>query len=655
VLVLVQPVQPENKNTTHSESAGTALPLQARDSVRSSYETRVSVAKATKADLDRKSSRVSAARLLLAIAAFSTIVAMVWGPLPETAWLLVVACIVAFVVLVVVHARLRESESRALATLTFFERGLKRLTGEWKKIPYHSTAAPAATHPYADDLDIVGEGSLLHLIDTTATRFGGKRLAEMALAPAVDPVASGRKQQEAVRELSANLEFREQLFVLGSLATAEKSDPAAFIDWTESPEPPRLSPALRVAAFGLPLASAILFGYAKLGGLTRPLYLAPFAIAFVLSLLLSGRLAETFRALDSQRGLVNFAELLRKIEQTTFRASQLLRAHAAFTGVRTAERKSGATRSVDRDRDRGSASERMQRLSRIVSFAEARQNDFFRLFIGPLLLWDVHVAFALEGVRDDLRGCLRDWFEAVGEIEALASLATFAAENPEFSWPTWVAPIATDKPLPKFAATSLAHPLLAREQRVANDLVLDRSLVITGSNMAGKSTLLRTIGCNIVLAYLGAPVCAESMTLGALRIATSMRVRDSVGDGVSRFYAELQKLAVVLEIARAGRETGAPYGLFLLDEILHGTNARERLIGARSFLRELLVAGAVGAVSTHDLELAELEADWSQALRNVHFEEQVENERMTFDYKLREGVVQSSNALRLMRLVGIDI
>jgi DNA mismatch repair ATPase MutS len=267
-------------------------------------------------------------------------------------------------------------------------------------------------------------------------------------------------------------------------------------------------------------------------------------------------------------------------------------------------------------------------------------------------MWDMWCALALDAWRARAGRAAFGWFRALAELEALASIAGYAFENPDATYPEITAEAIFD-------AQALAHPLIDADKRVANDVVIPgrgHALVVTGSNMSGKSTLLRAIGVNVVLANAGAPVCAKAMRVGNLRVATSMRVSDSLEEGTSRFYAELKKLKLVLDLARAAAKTpeqGAV--LFLLDEILHGTNTRERLIGARAILKELLAQGALGAVSTHDLGLGDLENELPGRVVNVHFEEQVENDVMSFDYRLRKGIVQSSNALRLMRVVGLDV
>jgi DNA mismatch repair ATPase MutS len=290
----------------------------------------------------------------------------------------------------------------------------------------------------------------------------------------------------------------------------------------------------------------------------------------------------------------------------------------------------------------------MARLERILGFLFARNNEVWRFFVGPLLLWDIHCVIALERWRIRVGKHVRPWLLAIGDVEALASLAGLAFEQPDYAFPD----IA---PAPCFDAEALGHPLIAAGKRVPNDVALKgagSALVITGSNMSGKSTLLRAIGVNAVLALAGGPVCARRLALGPVRIAASMRVRDSLSEGVSRFYAEVRKLKAVIERAR---ETRIPATLFLLDEVLHGTNSRERLIGARAIVRELVARGAMGGVSTHDLALGDMETELPGAVVNVHFEEQVSGDTMTFDYKLRPGVVHSSNALRIMRMVGIDV
>ena len=242
---------------------------------------------------------------------------------------------------------------------------------------------------------------------------------------------------------------------------------------------------------------------------------------------------------------------------------------------------------------------------------------------------------------------MRRWIGAVGELEALASLGTFAAEHPDFAFPV-IAREGLD-----FTAESLGHPLLAPQKRVTNDVSLRGAgggLLVTGSNMSGKSTMLRSIGVNAVLALAGAPVCAKRLEISVCSVRTSMRIKDSLEEGVSHFYAELGRLKEVVDAADAGEKV-----LFLLDEVLHGTNSRERQIGAKAVVKHLLAKGATGAVSSHDLGLSDLEEESKGRVRNVHFQELVADGKMTFDYQLKPGVVTSANALRLMKVIGINV
>ena len=294
-------------------------------------------------------------------------------------------------------------------------------------------------------------------------------------------------------------------------------------------------------------------------------------------------------------------------------------------------------------------SEAVARLRRLSDLLDARRNQFFAPFAG-LLLWGTQLAFAIEAWRAEHGAALGDWLDAVGEFEALCSVAGYAHECPDDPYPTIVA----EGPL--FDGEGLGHPLIPRARCVANDLELGRSrraFIMSGSNMSGKSTMLRTIGANAVLAMAGAPVRARALTLSPLRIGASLQVRDSLQDGVSHFYAELVRLRAVVDLSRSEGSDGAAGVLFLLDEILHGTNSHDRRIGAEAVIRGLVERGAIGIATTHDLALSEMADDAS--IENVHFADDVVDGTMHFDYRLKAGVVRGSNALALMRAVGLDV
>jgi DNA mismatch repair ATPase MutS len=286
------------------------------------------------------------------------------------------------------------------------------------------------------------------------------------------------------------------------------------------------------------------------------------------------------------------------------------------------------------------ASHRIARLNRLVEFIDSRDNFFVRI-LEPVVLWTPQLVFAAEAWRARSGMYVPRWVAAAGEIEALASLAGYAFENPADPFPEFV-PESQDT-APVFDAIGLAHPLLI--SGVANDVRIDGSQplwLVSGSNMSGKSTLLRAVGVNAALALAGAPVRARSLRISLLNVGASLRVTDSLQEGSSRFYGEITRIRRILDLPRPV--------LFLLDELLHGTNSHDRRIGAQGIVGALLSRGGIGLVTTHDLALADIDT-----ARNVHFEDRIENGKMTFDYRLRDGVVEHSNALDLMRAVGLDV
>lgn len=601
------------------------------------YEARKAERARTAAQLGSRANLVSTARVVTFLGAVVGVGLIVGGKLPSLAWVGPLGFLAGFFVLVVSHARILEALERAEAAVRYFEGGLARLAGDWKR----DTGAgerfskEVAEHPYADDLDLFGRGSLFQLVDRTATRKGEALLASWLLGALEDELpARTRERQEAIRELSRLHDLREKLAVSGAMLGDDKPDPSPFGAWAAEIHKNDAGPGLRAAAFLVPLATLTLLVLGQLHVVPMGVFAVPLVVGLVLTRSFRSRADKALAAASSKESaLGRYGEMLSRIEGASFSS----RALVALRAVLVSE---GGV----------SATTEMKRLGRIVGFVDARENEFFRIFVSPVLLWDVHCAIALEAWRARVGASAPSWFSALSEMEAYASLATFAFENPGFAYPE----LAEE---PVFEAKKLGHPLLAPGKRVGNDVSLSgrgASLVVTGSNMSGKSTLLRALGTNAVLARTGAPVCAERLVIGRFLVATSMRVRDSLDEGVSRFYAELKKLKIVLDLARRtkGSEVCA---FFLLDEILHGTNTRERLIGARALVNELVACGASGAVSTHDLALGDLEQAHGGKVRNVHFEEQVDGETMTFDYALRQGVVQSSNALRLMRIVGLDV
>ncbi len=540
---------------------------------------------------------------------------------PRVAWGAIVAVVV-FVVLVVVHGRVDRERDRREAAASFHDQGLTRAFGKTATV----TEENAAQHPYASDLDILGESSVYTFISFAQTRPGARTLAAWLLAahdpPPLDDV---RGRQAAARALAEKPEYARALWVAGAAIQKGKEKALAFEWWAIAKQPRVVGPMGRLFAWVWPVVTV---GALVLGQVLSWPTMAtwgPYFFAVVVSLSLRPRIGQVSAAVvANEGGALAFAEAFNAALDERFEGELLGR--------------------LQKDVQTGLTALRALRAPTLA--LEALQNEVFRLLIAPIVLAELHAVAALERWREQHGASASSWFSAYGTIEALASLGMLGHDFPAFAWPD----LTTDL---GFEAGDLGHPLVSEDKRVCNDVApLDagRAIVVTGSNMSGKSTLLRSIGVGVAMAMAGGPVCATRLRVGPVRLVTSMRVADSLAEGASRFYAELRRLKLVVDMASRG-----PGVLFLLDEILYGTNARERLIGSRATLAWLLEHQALGAVSTHDLALANLEGRLASHARNVHFEEQVAGDAMTFDYKLRDGVVQSSNALRLMKELGLPV
>jgi hypothetical protein len=539
-------------------------------------------------------------------------------------WLLVPAA--AFAILVFAHDRVLSRADRAARLQRFYEDGLARLEHRFAGRGDQGLRYLEADHPYARDLDLFGAGSLFERLATTRTPDGSDRLAGWLLEGAAPDVI--RERQAAVAELRPRLDLRRTLRLCGNESTIPKSPMGGFEAWARRPADglPRWVPFVCVASTLLSLGGAALWIWSGSGPV-------PFAAALLvqggLAWALHGRVGPILEAAATPvEALARISELLACLERERF-ASPLL--------VRLA----GELVSTGRP-----PSQELARLRTLIDRRDQRRNQFFAPF-AALLLWGTHVAVALEAWRARCGPRLDVWISVAAEIEALSALAGFAYEQPDAIFPEIV-----DDPV-CFEGRALGHPLIAPERCVRNDHRLGatpQALVVSGSNMSGKSTFLRTLGCNTVLALAGAPVCAEALRLSPLRIAASIRIVDSLAEGQSHFMAEILRLRQVVEVSR-----GKPPALFLLDEILHGTNSHDRRIGAEAVIRGLVANGALGLVTTHDLALTQIVQGSAGRLANVHFEDHLEDGEMHFDYRVKDGVVTKSNAVALMRSVGLDV
>lgn len=571
---------------------------------------------------------------------------------------LALALFVIFMVLVVKHSRIRHQEIwyRELAQVAL-EAGHRRLR-RWEKFS-DPGPEPPPDHPYADDLDVFGHASLHVLLATTSTRPGADMLTDWLLAPAPPEIVSRR--QNAVRELAPEIEFRDDLQALGRIAgPVEPKQLRLLLEWAESPVWLLPKWGLRWLSVVLPMVLIATASLHVFAGMPY-LWIVPVAFAMGVARRYTPRIHDDFaRTSSGESGLRRYHTLVAHIANGRFEDPLLaeLREGLIRSGDTPAESETPAQSEAPAESEAPTESEApaeaLARLFRLVELSNVRYNGQVHYPLNIATLWDVHVLVRLERWKQRHGGAVRGWMAALGRADALSAFAGLAHAHPDWAFPE-IKDGQADEP-PRLEALALGHPLLSPESVVRNDVGLGPPgglLLVTGSNMSGKSTLLRAIGANVILAGAGGPVCAEAMALPVADLRTSMRIRDSLEEGISYFMAELQRLKAVCDAASAAR--GRPV-LYLLDELLLGTNTAERQIAARRILHHLLDQNAIGAVTTHDLTLADAENLKDHTVL-VHFRESLDTREdgppITFDYRLRPGLATSTNALRLMEIMGL--
>jgi hypothetical protein len=589
--------------------------------VQHEYQRRLDLRRRTLAEYERRHLRFSRLRLGIVAAAVGILIA---GGLDAASWLFLP--LGAFVITAVLHARLLNRRDDAASAVAFYERNVARTGGDWiGRGRTGETYAPAG-HLFARDLDLFGRGGLFELLSAARTAEGEEVLARWLLHPA--PPDEVRARQEAVRELGPMLDLREFAAVQGDLVS-QRVNPSVLRTWALAPVQLR-GRAIRAA---LPLLVAVTCSVIAAFVATDRYEVAALILLVTQSaigLWFKTRTHAVVHDVDEpSHDLEVLAGLLAVLERHSFQSGLLRDLRGAIAG---------------RPRP---ASREIARLSQWVALLSSRENIFFGP-IAALLMWTTQWAFAIEAWRMRMAPDLLRWLDAVGTFEALMSLATFASEHPEYAFPELIEGPA------RLAAHATAHPVLPAGA-VTNDVDLGgdapRALVVSGSNMSGKSTLLRTLGVNVVLAQAGAPVRASAFRLSPLAVGAAIAIQDSLTDGRSKFLAEIQRLKAIVDLTR----TQGGHTLFLLDEILGGTNSHDRRIGAKALLAGLTTDGAIGLATTHDLAISQIAERMAPHVANVHFVDEFHDGRLTFDYRLRPGVVQSSNAIALMRSIGLDV
>lgn len=608
-------------------------------SPKSEYTSRLEGLKQLQSQLDLRHKKLGRINITLALVALGVIGWALASHSVSILWVLVPAAF--FVASQTVHTRVLRALKQCGRAIAFYERALARLGHHWVGTSETGEQFLDDGHLYARDLDLFGKGSLFELLCTARTGAGEEALARWLLEPAtVDEIS---RRHAAVTDLKTRLGLREDLAVLGE-DVRSGVHPESLAAWAEAEC--ALKPGLaRTAAFLLAiiwLGSLVVWigwGYWELA-------LASSVVNWFFNSRFSKQVEKVVPEVDlsanategqtrrpsaeaAAQDLAVLAVVLERLEREEFSAPKLIELKSALQV------------------EGQFPSRAIARLGRLIESMESRRNMVVA-FIDPFVFWSLHLAYAIEGWRSRFGPSIRGWLAAVGEIEALCALAGYAYEHPADVFPEFT---SAERGL--FQAEGFAHPLLPEEKAVRNDLVLGgelRLMIISGPNMAGKSTLIRAVGINAVLAQCGAPVRAKRLVLSPLAVAASICVLDSLQGGISRFYSEIMRLKLITDLTRGDRPV-----LFLLDELLNGTNSHDRRIGAEGLVRSLVERGGIGMVTTHDLALAKMVDQLGPQAANFHFEDHLEDGCLRFDYRLTPGVVQTSNALKLMRSIGLEV
>jgi hypothetical protein len=589
------------------------------------YTSRLNVAQQAVSSEQKRHVRAGNLRLVVFIAGAAVAYFSFGRHVISAVWL--VALFIAFLALAVIDDAILRKQRLAERCAAYYERGLARINETWQTSGKTGSQFSTADHIYAADLDLFSPGGLFQLLCVARTGPGESILARWLTNAAAPQEIEARHR--AITELRTLLDFRERMAIIGDHPITEKeAEPLG--EWGETPAIVVGSAQRFIAALLSIAMAAAMFWWAfteflwlakaiprpPLAALMTLLVVAAITAAY--GLWWRTKVAESVEAFETIRpGLALLSDLLLVAERMSFASEELRRLQQKL--IETVK-----------------PSAQIRRLNFFADMLDSRENLLIRIF-GPPLLWTTHVTFAIEEWRRRYGRIARAWIETISEMEALNSLATYSYEHPDDPFPE------ITQGEGEFRGVLLGHPLLPG--CIRNSVSLDSRhalLIVSGSNMSGKSTFLRTIGINTVLALAGAPVRAQSLRLSTLSLATSLHIADSLQQGASHFSAEIARIRQIVEIARE-----RPPALFLIDEILQGTNSEDRRIGAEAILNRLVHMDAIGVITTHDLALTNITG------ANAHFRDQIRDGRMSFDYILKPGVVEGSNALELMRLYGL--
>jgi DNA mismatch repair ATPase MutS len=536
-----------------------------------------------------------------------------------------------FIFLVKKHQKIIAQKKHFIFLKEINEKEIKRLDGKFSEFGNNGSQYFDETHSCTADLDIFGQNSLFQFLAHTVTPLGDKKLADW-LRTGADKLEI-RQRQEAAKELATKIDFLQDFEASGLAFKQNDADSQKFGEWMHQQNQFSIHSYQLLLAYGLPTFLLLMLGIIAFFDLPLLLLLIPIVPNVIVLSKISDPIKKTLQEILPLLPTIQAAsKLIELIEKESFISEKM----------RTLKSQ------VSDKADTNLISKEIKKLSNLLSNLEFRQNPYFFIFVNIPLLWDLHFLIGLEKWRKKHKAQSEKWFDTVAEFEALNSLACLHFLFPHYAFPQ----ISEEKFV--YQAQNLGHPLIHHSKRVANDFSIEDKgtiYVVTGSNMSGKSTFLRTIGINAALALIGAPVCANQMQISVLQIFTSMRTHDSLSESVSSFYAELKRIRQLLD-----KLHDEPPILFLLDEILKGTNSEDRNKGAKGLIRQLHKYKLSGLVSTHDLELGKLAAENPHFIKNYSFNsELIGDNQLHFPYKLSEGVCKSFNASVLMKIIGIEM
>ncbi|MDU4891120.1 MAG: DNA mismatch repair protein MutS [Clostridium sp.] len=584
------------------------------------YENEISLYK-------KSSDRIGYLRLVTAIGAGYYIYKLFKEPIWVINIVISSLLLLFFIGLIIYHGKIKGKIQAAEVMIDINNKYLKRISGEWVTFKDIGSEFVDRAHPYSFDLDIVGQESIFQLINITSTWNGRNRLAKVLLDSnfSAEDIS---KRQKAVDELKDKLELCQFMEYEGKRKSGALESPEKLLAFIKDKNKLFKNKVLKKFLYYMPMVTIsvsmviVVFKLSYLYDLIT-IFLVLQLLAWAAGLM---RISRAFAAISYFKGaLEDYEGILKLLEDQKFETEMLRDIYGAL---------------FNKDKSAASA---IKELTRIAEKIDMRNNGFFFIVLNGLFLWDYQCIFSIESWKEKYSDIIEYWLDTIGEVEALMSISVLNHISDEVTFP-----IIEEEPM-IFEAEDLGHPLISKKARVNNSIKMSRSiLIITGSNMSGKTTFLRTIGINLVIAYCGGAVYSKKMRCSKMNMYTSMRITDDLKAGISTFYGELIRIKEIIE--GASRQENM---IFLIDEIFRGTNSRDRIEGALAVIKNLNREGVMGAITTHDLELCVLEK--SERIRNFHFEEYYKDNKIYFDYKLKSGVSKTTNAKYLMKIVGIEL